>query len=146
MTIFEALRKDHDTQRELLGLMVDTSGDSQERDELFHRLKVELEAHAMAEERCFYIPLIKDDLTQEKCRHSVAEHHELDELIKNIEKIEYSSPSWLVHAKKLQDKVQHHLDEEEHEVFQMAGKVLSESLKTSLAGDYKLEMSNHKKS
>ena len=34
----------------------------------------------------------------------------------------------------------HHLDEEEQEVFQIAGKVLAESAKTSLADDYEHEM------
>ena len=41
MNIFEALRKDHDTQRSLLKKLVDTSGDSQTRDEIFKKLDTE---------------------------------------------------------------------------------------------------------
>ena len=140
MNIFEALRKDHEIQRDLLDKLVATSGDTKKRDELFNSLKTELEVHAEGEERHFYIPLIDSDKTQTKARHSIAEHHEIDELIEELENTDYDSSAWLKIAKKLQEKVIHHLDEEEHEVFQMAGKVLSEKDKDSLATDYESYM------
>ncbi len=140
MTIFEALREDHDKQRTLLDILVKTHGDSEGRHELFEKVKKELQHHAAAEERYFYIPLMEDDLTQEKARHSVAEHHEIDEVIKRLEETDFSSPGWVVHARKLQELVNHHLDEEEQEVFQMAGKALAEGQKTSLAREYRQEM------
>lgn len=140
MDIFEALRADHDKQRTLVDLLVKTHGDSEGRDELFSKLKAELQDHAGAEERAFYIPLMEHDLTQEKSRHSVAEHHEMDELIEELEKTDYSSSGWLATAKKLQERVHHHLDEEEREVFQMAGKVLTGDEKTQLATQYRQEM------
>jgi len=99
-TIFEALRSDHQIQRQLIDELLETSGESPKREELFTKLKRELAVHAMAEERHFYIPLMKDELTQEKARHSVAEHHELDEFIEELENTEMSSPAWLATAKK----------------------------------------------
>ena len=145
MNIFEALRKDHDTQRQLSDELIDTQGDSKTRDKLFNQLKTELKAHAAAEERHFYIPLMEDDLTIKKSRHSVAEHHEIDEMIAKLEETDYSSPGWLVEAKNLQHKVHHHLDEEEQQVFQLGGKVLSEQQKQQLASDYDNEMQQQKK-
>ncbi len=142
MNIFEALREDHDIQRDLVKRLIETSGDQDARDELFIALRSELESHAEAEERHFYVPLIESDLTQEKARHSIAEHHEIDELIEELENTEYSSPGWLVTAKKLQEKVEHHLSEEEHEVFQMAGKVLSAKQKEDLAKSYRKYMAD----
>jgi hemerythrin-like domain-containing protein len=139
-TIFDALRDDHKTQRTLVDLLARTHGDSEGRDELFDKLKSELQNHAAAEERCFYKPLMDYDLTQEKARHGIAEHHEIDELIETLEATDPSSPSWKANAEKLQHVVHHHLDEEEHEVFQQAGRVLSEELKTSLAGEYRQQM------
>lgn len=140
MNIFEALRQDHDIQRSLLNELVDTSGDTENRKYLFEKLKKELEIHADAEERFLYIPLIKHDSTQEKARHSIAEHHEIDELIERLEATDFDSTGWLTIAKSLQHKVEHHLEEEEHEVFQMAGKALSEKEKTTLAKDYRGDM------
>lgn len=139
-TVFEALRADHDVQRELIEQLLETEGDSDERRELFSRLTEEMAAHADAEERCFYIPLMEDDLTQEKARHSVAEHHELDELIEELEELDRSSPQWLPKARQLGERLTHHLDEEEHEVFQLAGKALSDRAKLDLADDYRREM------
>lgn len=137
MTIFEAIRDDHQRQRTLVDLLIKTHGDSDGRRELFEKLKAELQQHAVAEERCFYIPLMQQGLTQEKARHSVAEHHEIDELIEQLESTDRSSSGWLATATRLHERVHHHLDEEEHEVFQMAGKVLSESEETSLAEDFR---------
>ena len=136
MNIFEALRHDHDKQRELVDALIQTHGDTQQRHKLMDELKTELEEHAKFEERYFYNPLMFDDLTHEKARHSVAEHHEIDELIEQLEDTAMSSSAWLVAAKKLHHLVHHHLSEEEHEVFQLAGKALTEGQKESLAKQY----------
>ena len=53
MNIFEAIRKDHDTQRELRKKLINTTGDSKNRDKIFKAIKNELEVHANAEERHF---------------------------------------------------------------------------------------------
>lgn len=60
----------------------------------------------------------------------------MDELVEQLEDTEMSATNWLKIAKDLEHKVTHHLDEEEHEVFQMAGKVQTEKQKISLADDY----------
>lgn len=142
MNIFEAIREDHDTQRELGKELIKTSGDSSKRHELFVEYKKELHVHENAEERHFYIPLIDHDLTQEMARHGIAEHHEIDELIEQLDETDYSSTGWLTIAKKLVDEVEHHLEEEEHRIFQMAGKVLKDNQKSNLAIEYKKSMSS----
>ena len=144
MNIFESLRKDHEIQRSLLKKLTDTQGDTKERAKLFEKLKNELQTHADAEERHFYKPLIDHEMTQEKARHSIAEHHDIDELIEKLEETDFSSPGWLVTAKKLREEVEHHLDEEEHEVFQVAGKVLTKDLKKVLAAEYESYMKEHR--
>ena len=136
MTIFEALRQEHEIQRELIDKLIKTEGKTEERKKLFEQLKHELKIHEDAEERHFYIPLMEKDSTQDKARHSVAEHHEMDELVEKLEDVEMDASNWLKVAKDLEHQLIHHLDEEEHEVFQMAGKALTEKQKTSLATDY----------
>ncbi|MFB9051547.1 hemerythrin domain-containing protein [Formosa undariae] len=144
MTIFEAIRHDHDIQRELLDKLVQSSGDTKNRDELFKAVRKELEVHANAEERHFYKPLISTDMMQEHSRHGIAEHHEIDELIEELEDTEYDSSAWLKIAKKLKHKVEHHLEDEEHTFFQLAGKTLSEKQKTELASDYETYMKKNR--
>lgn len=139
MNIFEALRLSHDTQRALATQILDTQGDSAERVRLFRELKHELAAHAAAEERWFYSPLIDFDETQAQSRHGMAEHHEMDKLVDELNQMEMSSSGWIAHFRKLHHKVFHHLEDEEHAIFQLAGKVLTEKQKTALALSYEEE-------
>ena len=139
MNIFEALRESHDRQRRYADAVIQTSGDTPERVEAYKRLKSELQAHATAEERHFYIPLMEFDNGVDLSRHAISEHHEMDEMMEALDATEMSSPSWLATAKKLSEKVHHHLKEEEQKFFQMAGKLLDDQQKETLAGEYQKE-------
>ncbi|MEX2475391.1 hemerythrin domain-containing protein [Marinobacter sp.] len=145
MNVFEALRHDHEVQRDLLNRLEDTQGAEQLRQQNFAKLKDELSQHAAAEEKCFYAQLLTVDLTQDKARHSVAEHKEMDDLVEELAEIDYSSPQWLQKFKDLKHLVSHHLDEEEQEVFQMAGKALTDKQKEYLGEQYRNEMERHRK-
>jgi hypothetical protein len=140
VNIFEELRTDHDLQRELVDQLVGTVGDSDERAAVFEKLSDALEAHAAAEERHFYTALMDHDLTQEKARHSVHEHAQLDDLVEKLQEYDRTAPAWLETARELEHKLTHHLDEEEREVFQLAGKALTDEQKASLAADYRSMM------
>jgi hemerythrin-like domain-containing protein len=140
VNIFEELRTDHDLQRALIDQLVGTVGDSDERAAVFTELTDALEAHAAAEERHFYTALMEHDLTQEKARHSVHEHAQLDDLVEKLQEYDRTAPAWLETAKELEHKLTHHLDEEEREVFQLAGKALTDDQKASLAADYRSMM------
>ena len=139
MNIFEALRESHDRQRRYADALIQTSGDTPERVEAYKRLKSELQAHATAEERHFYMPLMEFDNGVDLSRHAISEHHEMDEMMETLDATEMSSPSWLATAKKLSEKVHHHLKEEEQKFFQMAGKLLDDQQKETLAGQYQKE-------
>jgi hemerythrin-like domain-containing protein len=139
VNIFEALRESHDRQRTYADALIQTSGDTPERVEAYKQLKSELQAHATAEERHFYIPLMEFDNGVDLSRHAISEHHEMDEMMEELDETEMSSPAWLVAAKKLAEKVNHHLEEEEQKFFQMAGKLLDDKQKETLAGQYEKE-------
>ena len=145
MNIFEALRESHEKQRDLSEKLIKTSGDSKERRALFELLKNELFAHAVGEDRYFYIPLMMTDSGLNITRHALAEHHKMDELLEQLTEMELSNPSWLAVAKKLFDTVHHHLQEEEHGFFQQASKILSAEQKESLAQQYLAEYKKYKK-
>ena len=144
MNIFEALRQSHEKQRQLAEELLKTSGDTTERRQLFAQLKNELFAHAVAEDRYFYIPLMMTDAGLNITRHALAEHHALDELLEQLSETDFSNTGWLAIAKKLSETVHHHLDEEEHGFFQQAGKILADKEKTSLAKQYLSEYEKYK--
>lgn len=144
MNIFEALRTSHTLQRALADQLVATSGDSTERQRIFRDLRRELSAHETAEERCFYAPLLQHDAAVDTARHGIAEHHEMDEMVEDLQGLDMSSPGWLAKARALHHKLHHHLDEEEQKFFQLAGKLLSAAQKNTLAKDYEAEFTTQR--
>ncbi|MEM6649852.1 MAG: hemerythrin domain-containing protein [Pseudomonadota bacterium] len=127
MNIYERLKQDHDRHRKLADKIMHTTGDSEDRRALWEKFKVDCVAHANAEEQTLYASLIKDSDTQEQARHSVHEHEEVDELIEQLDQMEMSSGAWLQKFEKLKDELEHHMKEEEEEVFDQAKDVIASS-------------------
>jgi type I site-specific restriction endonuclease len=139
MNIFQALMVSHRAQRELYARLLASKPASEERQHVFDELKRELNAHETAEERCFYIPLFQDDDSVDVSRHAIAEHHEMDEMVEHLEKVDPHAAEWQECCQKLCDKIEHHLDEEEQKFFPQAGEVLTDEQKLQLAKDYEAE-------
>ena len=136
MDIYQKLKDDHGKQRGLLGGLENTTGDSDERKRLFQALKEELEAHAAAEEQTFYAELIAMSEGHEKARHSVAEHKEADDLIDELSSMDMSEGGWLIRFRHLRERLEHHVDEEEEEVFPLAKKLIKDSRAKELAEEF----------
>lgn len=139
MNIFQALLVSHQTQRELYARLLASKPASEERQHVFEELKSELVAHETAEERCFYVPLFEFDRSVDLSRHAIAEHHEMDEMVEHLEKLDPHAAEWQECCQKLCHRIEHHLDEEEQKFFPQAGEVLSDEQKRQLALDYEAE-------
>lgn len=116
-TVLELIKADHDRHRELLDKIAETSGDSEERRELFRELTFELKGHAAAEEQSVYSKMLADPEVNDETRHSVAEHQEIDEMLNDLAATDMSSPGWLQEFKQLDDRYRHHIEEEEDDHF-----------------------------
>ena len=138
--IFDAIRESHDLQRDLCRKLTASRGDMAARELLFLQLKIELMAHAAAEERHLYVPFLMHDGGLDASRHALHEHHEVDELLEDLSVRNKKQPGWIATAKKLSFKVRHHLKEEESKFFQTAGRLLSTTEKERLAGKYTREI------
>ena len=136
MDIYSRLIDDHGKQRGLSGGLIRTSGDTMERRRLFDALKKEVTAHAAAEEQAFYAELIGMADGQEKARHSVSEHKEAADLLDELAKTDMASSAWLAKFKKLKKDLEHHMDEEEAEVFVLARSLVSEDRAGDLAREF----------
>jgi hypothetical protein len=138
--IFDAIRESHDLQRDLCRKLTASRGDMAARQLLFLQLKVELMAHAAAEERHLYVPLLMEDGGLDASRHALHEHHQIDELLEDLSVRNKQQDGWIATAKTLSFKVRHHLKEEESKFFQVAGRLLSDTKKQQLAGRYRREL------
>lgn len=115
--IFDRLKQDHDKHRELLARLMETSGESDDRHTLFTELTKELKGHAAAEEQALYSTMMRKPPTTSETRHSVAEHHEIEEALNDLAATEMSSGAWLMKFKDFDHDYRHHIDEEEEEHF-----------------------------
>jgi hypothetical protein len=138
--IFDAIRESHDLQRDLCRKLTASRGDMAARQVLFLQLKVELMAHAAAEERHLYVQLLMEDGGLDASRHALHEHHEIDELLDDLSVRNKQQAGWIATAKQLSFKVRHHLKEEESKFFQVAGRLLSDTKKNQLARKYRQEI------
>ena len=140
MTLFESLRESHDMQRALCLKLVRAKDDAAARESLLLQLKVELEAHAAAEERFLYAPLLMNDSGLSASRHALSEHHEIEEGCEALSVKDKTGAQWMAKAKSLSHAVRHHLKEEEAKFFQLAGRLLGDAEKQSLARRYDKEV------
>lgn len=133
--IFERLKNEHTEVRSLLDELVD-SDDEETRAELFPRIRVELLAHAEAEEATFYADLCEDDTTEDKATHSIEEHGEAEELIERLADMSYDDEAWQETFEELREAVLHHVHEEEHELFPKAKKVLDDERARAMVAEF----------
>ncbi|MDY0747655.1 hemerythrin domain-containing protein [Paucibacter sp. R3-3] len=138
--IFDAIRESHDLQRDLCRKLTASRSDMAARELLFLQLKVELMAHAAAEERFLYVHLLMEDGGLDASRHALHEHHEVDELLDELSVRDKKQDGWIGTAKLLSFKVRHHLKEEESKFFQVAGRLLSDMKKEQLGRRYAKEI------
>jgi len=139
-TLFELLHQSHDIQRTLCRQLITTRRDMARRQSLFLQLKVELEAHAAAEERFVYFPILLTDAGLSVSRHALSEHHDIEELCEDLSVRDKAAPGWLETARQLSEKVRHHLREEEKKFFKVAGRILSDAQKAKLARQYERDL------
>ena len=115
--IFDRLKQDHETHRQLLDKMGETSGESDERARLLEEFTLEVKSHASAEEQALYSTMLRKPPTTDETRHSVAEHHELEEMMNDLAATDMSSSAWLSKFEKLDHDYRHHINEEEEDHF-----------------------------
>jgi len=132
-SIFDDLRADHDRHREMLARLADTSGDSEERRTLFEAFRVEVSAHAAAEEESLYAAMLARPELRDEARHSVAEHKEIDDFLAELIDTDMSSSAWLLKFREMRHRYEHHIDEEEEEMFPAAAEDLSEAEQARIA-------------
>ena len=134
--IYDLLLADHGRQRGLAGGIQNTQGDTAERRRLWRVYKAELVAHASAEEQTFYAELIAHSDSQSQTQHSVAEHKVIEDIVAELDDMDMSSSGWLNRFHTLREKVEHHLDEEEEEVFPMARNIIDQQRAIEIGNDF----------
>lgn len=126
MNAFELLKKDHKKVSELFKQLEDTTERAvKTREELFGKLKQELDIHARIEETIFYPAIKEAEETREITLEAIEEHNVVKRLLSELESMPVSDERWTAKLTVLKENVEHHVEEEEEEMFKDAQKVLS---------------------
>src|ERR671921_2290982 len=127
MNAFQLLKEDHQKVSGLFQQLEPTTERAEKtRTELFAKLKEELDIHAKIEESIFYPSIKQAAETREIVLEGFEEHHVIKMLLKELEAVPVDTEQWTAKLKVLQENVEHHVEEEEGEMFQKARQVLSE--------------------
>ena len=129
--IYADLKADHDRHRDLLQRIDAASGE--ERAELFEEFRVEVSAHAAAEEEALYATMLANPDLRDEARHSVSEHKEIDDYLGEIAKLDAGSKEWNHRFAEMRHRYEHHIDEEEEEMFPAAAEELSDAEEARIA-------------
>ncbi len=126
MNAIELLKNDHDKVESIFEKLEPTTERAvKTREELFTQLKQELDIHAHIEEKIFY-PAIKDAAaTRAITLEGYEEHHVVKILLGELAAMPVDTEQWTAKLKVLKENVEHHVEEEEDEMFKSARKVLS---------------------
>lgn len=97
------------------------------RKALFDKLKPALSAHSRAEERVVYNALlkVKSKESHDYGNEGYVEHGLLDELLKKLTRTDAASDAWKAQAKVLFELLDHHIGEEQRDVFSDLGEHFS---------------------
>ena len=130
------LREDHVKVRRLLEKIENTSERAaRTRKDLLAELGSEIRAHAKLEEEVFY-PAFKEavDKDKEELYHeAVEEHHVVEMLLPELEELEVTSEEWTAKATVLKELIEHHIEDEETEMFKEARKAMDHAELVELA-------------
>jgi iron-sulfur cluster repair protein YtfE (RIC family) len=125
--LLDTLKEEHEQVKELLEKLVDSER-AAERKSLLKQIKANLVPHVRAEEKVLYDAIIalKDKEPQQDGEEGYIEHSLADKTLARLEKITNAmSPEFGAAAKVLKELVEHHVREEESNVWSDARKNFS---------------------
>ena len=124
MDAMTLLREDHRKVKKLLAKIESTTERGvKTRQDLFTKVKQELVVHEAIEEEIFYPALKQHPKTQEIAMEAYEEHHVVDTVMAEIEGVAYDDETWGAKFKVMKENLEHHIEEEEGEMFKQAKQV-----------------------
>lgn len=127
MDAIELLKQDHEKVAGIFEKLEPTTENAvKTREELFAKLKTELDIHARIEEQIFYPAIKQAEETHDITLEAYEEHRVIKRLLAELEAMPVTDERWGAKLKVLQENVEHHVEEEEGEMFKGARKVLSQ--------------------
>ena len=135
MDIFELIKADHRKVEEIFSQM-ENSKSSKTLDQCFNQLYKELNLHAQAEELTFYPTIRNHEGTEQLLEEAEEEHTEVKVMLEQMKSMDSSTAEFKEKLSQLKDAVEHHVQEEEKEVFSQVRQFMSDEELKQLATEF----------
>ncbi|MBA3690089.1 MAG: hemerythrin domain-containing protein [Actinobacteria bacterium] len=127
MDAITLLKDDHKKVKKILeDLDSTTERGVKTREELFTKVKRELTVHETIEEEIFYPALKEHPKAKDIVLEGYEEHHVVDLLMGEISELSYDDEAWGAKCSVMKENVEHHIEEEEGDMFKKARQVFSD--------------------
>jgi hemerythrin-like domain-containing protein len=138
MDAMTLLKEDHQKVKKMLAELESTTERGvKTREELFTKVKQELVVHEAIEEEIFYPALKEHPKTKEIALEGYEEHHVVDTVMAEIEGVAYDDEKWGAKFTVMKENLEHHIEEEEGEMFKQARQVFDQDELTQLGESMK---------
>jgi hypothetical protein len=127
------LKEDHAKVKKMLSELEETTERATKtRTEMLTKLKQELTIHESIEEEIFYPALKEHAETREIALEAYEEHNVVDTIMGEIEQTPVEDETWHAKFMVMKENLEHHIEEEEGEMFKQARDVLGKETLESL--------------
>jgi hemerythrin-like domain-containing protein len=128
MNAITMLKQDHDAVKKLLDELESTTERGvKTRQELFARLKSDLTVHEVIEEEIFYPALREHPKAKDIVLEAYEEHNVVDSIMGEMSALPVDDETWGAKATVMKENIEHHIEEEEGEMFKQARRVFDEA-------------------
>ena len=128
MNAITMLTDDHRAVKKLLSELESTTERVvKTREELFTRIKADLTVHEIIEEEIFYPALKEHPKAKDIVLEAYEEHNVVDTLMGELSSLPFDDERWGAKAKVMQENIEHHIEEEEGDMFKKARQVFDEA-------------------
>jgi hypothetical protein len=114
--LFSQITQEHEEIKETLSKMI--SIEPKYRGDLFYQLKMALIPHMEAEEKSLYPALLDKQEAHQVSLESLEEHHIAKIVFNELSNTNPDSENWVPRCKVFKEILEHHIEEEEAEVFE----------------------------
>jgi iron-sulfur cluster repair protein YtfE (RIC family) len=144
MNAIELLKEDHNKVSRLFQKV--KGSEESEHKELFEKIKEELEVHTHIEETIFYPKMKEEKELEDIVLEGIEEHHQTKIFLRELSALTDESEKFEPKLKVLMEGVEHHVQEEEGEMFPKIEELFDQSVLEELGKEMEKEKQNFKKS
>ena len=135
MDIYHILKKEHEEVKEMLEQAI-KSKESGGGEDLFSEIQSTLSAHMEGEEKVFYPRLEDEEESRDKVLESYEEHHVAKGVLKELLRMSQQDDRWFAKLSVMKELIDHHVQEEERNIFRLARNVLDKEEAEEVGNEY----------